>query len=660
MAARKKIVSFMDILKSAEEKTNLLPKIKFPTDIYNIKNFIMDRVAKDEKSISDSSWLKDIDEAVELVELKSKAKNLPLGYDSYNVQYPLLLHGASNVGARMYNQLFKTRKFISPVIIGKDSQNLTIDRINRIITYISYCLLDNPESEWLSQTQSACFTVPLNGMQIRQVNFVDPENGTFNNPFISPKHMVINARTELLSKAPAITKKFFMSHDTVIEKEREGLYYFTDFAKKVYEVDQFSLEDTTTEDTGFRSYKFVEVMTRVDLDGDGYSEPYLVTIDISNEVLLRIVSCIDTDISTLDIVGDGKINPIKLLSESYFADFHYQPDPKGHFLSLGLAHCIGCINKNVNEIFNIILNTAYLQTKKGGLIGRGARGAESITNLNAASLNAVDANIEDIKKSLLLFDYLEPSPVLLQLIEQLIRVANEMMFQNEALSGIMPTRELPNATMSALVEQSLLPAQDKYERFQRGITKELQIIAGMIYKYGSNDHYRKVLNDPEADIKADFNPHDLRFGISAETIRSTRTDTMLGLQILQTFQTLMDDPAINKSAILTQIAKQANIDLGQFEYTPEQMKARQESLAQPDPTIEVANKQVDADIQKAAMQNQQKNRELDIKEEVALADIAEKYAQTGEIIVRAGAPAEEIKQLLKQVKDEKTQISGNS
>ena len=42
MAARKKIVSFMDILKSAEEKTNLLPKIKFPTDIYNIKNFIMD------------------------------------------------------------------------------------------------------------------------------------------------------------------------------------------------------------------------------------------------------------------------------------------------------------------------------------------------------------------------------------------------------------------------------------------------------------------------------------------------------------------------------------------------------------------------------------------------------------------------------------------
>lgn len=618
----KKIFKFDEILAANQSRANLAEDIDL-NDRDKIAQAVVERKRKDKDSMQ--GWLKRVDQGLDLMRLQYKPKTKPFGEEeSYDIQFPLVLDAVQTVSSRLFSKIHKDTYICHPKVLGKDLENNKEMRANSVKHYLNYVAVEYPYSTWMEEQSKMYPRYVLMGTQIKQVMF-DSISNTFDNQFIPYKDIFIHHHSASLEKAPAITVARYLSRNEIIERINEKKFIKYDYMKTILDASLTSTDSQTEygqEVPHTNSITFLESHCWLDLDGDNYEEPYIAVVDEDSCKLVRLVPRLNEKYS--NIIADSKLNPkvIKLVAECFFSDYHFLPDPEGHFWSYGLAHTISPTNAIVNELLNQMTNVAILATKQGGFVATGGRGLQGKKRMDMTKYHNVPISGDDLNKVIKNFDIRDPSPVTKEITLLLIETGQKMASIAEVLTGEMPSRELPTGTALALQEQALEAHKALYKRIHNALTKELQIMCRILASEGNPQIYQEFLEDDQADLAADFDLSSLDLSINSDAVSSSASETIIKYQAFSDIAAQApENPYISQQVYLTKVASVLDIlEDGLIVEPPP---------PSPDPAIAVAEEQnrIKADeVQKKFLTDQ---RKADI-EEKKVADEGFKDRAVGE------------------------------
>lgn len=541
----KELFKFSEILDANTTKDNLCEGMKV-NERRAIAGMVVDRSEKDKRTMD--KWKDRIGEGMKFIRLDKEPKFKPFTNESANIQHPLLLQAVLATSSRLYAQMNKQQHPATFKIEGDDPGQKKQISANFVKHYINTLLEDYGEHTWEDEAQKLYTQFVIMGTIIKQVHY-DKHHKCFHNSIIPYTDIYIHNKAKSLSKAPAITKCVYLSKNDVKERISNKIYsnYITDTlatsntssgsSSSPYEDGEEPLYD--------KQYKMLEQHMWMDLDGDGYDEPYIAVVDEDNGDLVRLVPRIDIELSDIEPMGDGDAKPHRLVAEEYFVNYTYMLDPEGNFWGMGLAHMLTPLNQDINEMSNTLANVAYLATQQGGMVGLGGRGVAGRKRIDMTKWDTVPGAPDDIRKSLVNYDIKDPSPVSRELLASWISTGKELGSINEAISGNMPNRDLPAQTLFMLIDESMKNSEAIYRRVRNASTKELKLCLKQLAKDGDASHYKKIVNNPQADFKKDFALVGNGICITSDTSIASASEQLVKLQAVNQF--LKD---INASAYL--------------------------------------------------------------------------------------------------------------
>jgi hypothetical protein len=196
----------------------------------------------------------------------------------------------------------------------------------------------------------------------------------------------------------------------------------------------------------------LEQHTWFDLDGDGYAEPYVGTIEFNSRRLVRLVTRFH---SMDDVEYNLSREIIKIKAEEYFTKYSFIPSPDGGFYDMGFGLFLGPINEAVSTGINQLLDLGTIQNSNGGFLGRGAKIRGGVYTLAPYEWKRVDSPGDDLRKNIVPFPERSPNDVMFRLLGLLIEYANRVAGTVDATVGENPGQNTPASTYQGMTEQGM-------------------------------------------------------------------------------------------------------------------------------------------------------------------------------------------------------------
>lgn len=444
---------------------------------------------------SRATWEKNIDEWTKLAMQVKEHKTYPWPNAS-NIKYPLLSTAAMQFAARAYPSLVPSNgKVVNAQVIGKDPTGEKQKKAERTSIYTSYQLIHEMDG-WEEDMDKLLIMLPVVGTMFKKT-YWDGLHEKNTSCLVMPKNLVVNYWTKNLKTCERVSEIIELSARQVKERQNKGIFLDIDLGRPSMPegVSDAPANDRTT------PYTFIEQHTFLDLDDDGYEEPYIVTFHRESKEVLRIVARFDEKGIKAD--DDGEI--IRIEPIQYYTKFGFIPNPDGSFYDIGFGVLLGPINDSVNTLINQLVDSGSLSNLQSGFIGKGLRIKMGETRFQPGEWKAVNASADDLKKQILPLPTKEPSNVLFQLMGALITSGKELASVAEIFTGKMPGQNTPATTTMATVEQGMKVFTAVYKRIYRALTDEYKKLYRLNETYLDPQTYVTVLDttvDP-SDFKAD-------------------------------------------------------------------------------------------------------------------------------------------------------------
>lgn len=466
-----------------------LEKLFQYADSVNVAELLDDdkliEVAKDimagfeEDERSSQEWRDNAEEALELTKLEREVKNYPMPNAS-NVKYPLITVAALQFTSRTLPELIKSGEVAKYKIIGKDRQGAKDRRGKRLKAHLNYQIMEIME-DWLDSRDRLLMHLAVVGTVFTKTYF-DPIEGIPKSVFIPYDEIIINNSISSLEEADRVTHLLYLSERELIEHQRFGLFR---------ELPEESIEED--ESDTINPQELLEVHCYLDLDLDGYPEPYVVTMHRSSEYILRIAPRYVQE--SILVNADDEV--MKIFGKNFFSDYHLIHDPAGGFLSLGFGTLLLDMNMTVNTVMNQLLDSGKLANLQGGFIGAGLRMRAKTVDLEPGEWLPMEAaDGVSLKQNIVPLAYKEPSLVLFQLLGTLIDAAKELTSTTEALTGNSETQNVSPNTLMALINQGLKVFAAIQRRVFRGYKKEFMKIVDINKIHLDPKEYIEII-DPD-------------------------------------------------------------------------------------------------------------------------------------------------------------------
>lgn len=442
---------------------------------------------------SRSDWLDRVEEDIKLATQVFENKTYPWP-GAANVKFPLLSTAALQFAARAYPALVPGPELVQGLVKKPDMDGTLKARAERIGRHMSYQLMcEMPD--WEEDMDKLCFILPIVGCAFKKT-YYDPLEGVNCSTLVTAENLVINYWAKSLEKAQRKTHIIQMDRNTLEERVRAGIFAdvdlkepvpFNPFGKVVQETSgtREPSEDETT------PYTLLEQHTWLDLDEDGYKEPWIVTVEYTSKQVLRIVPRFDAD----GITRNGK-TIVRIKPVEYFTKFPFIPNPDGGIYDIGFGLLLGGINESINTLTNQLLDSGSLSTLQAGFIGRGIRIKGGNLRFNPGEWKQADFTGEDIAKNIFPLPTKEPSDVLFKLLEALFQSGKELASVAEIMVGKMPGQNTPATTTQLSVEQSLKIFTAIYKRVYRALQKEYEKLYRLNKNYLDEKVYFLLNSDP--------------------------------------------------------------------------------------------------------------------------------------------------------------------
>lgn len=584
----------MNLNKILEEQDNVANLLK-EEDLKDIGNTVI--AGFDEDEMSRASWKKDVKEYVKLALQVCEEKSFPWP-DASNVKYPLISIAALQFAARAYPSLVpQDGKVVSCGSYGADDKGTKQARARRVSQYMSYQVMHEMD-HWEDNMDNLLSILPIFGVCFKKT-FFNSRKKSNESILVHPFNFVVNYWTGELDDCPRASEIIYRNKRQITENTRKGLYLDVDLGsphinenfKEEINVSK-NIKEAATDDNEFTPYLLIEQHTYLDLDGDGYAEPYVVLVDYNTRQVLRITPrFIQEDV---EFNKDGKVSEIK--ATSHYTKFPFIPSADGSFYTRGFGHLLGPINEAMNTIVNQLIDAGSLSNLQSGFIGKGLKIRQGDVRFRPGEWKPVNALGSDIKSNIFPLPVREPSSVLFQLLGMLMQSGKELASVAEIMTGKMPGQNTPAYTTQATIEQGMKVFTAVYKRVYRAMTEEFKKLYNLNTRYLDEQDYSEVLDDQLA-TKQDFSYADKDICPSADPSASSDTEK---LQKYQTTGSLLQLGTVNPIWYTQKTMAAMGFTDSEIQTAMEGSKATQPP--QPDP-----------EMQKMQMEGQMKQKESETK-----------------------------------------------
>ena len=429
--------------------------------------------------ISRSSWEKRTEASLKLALQIAEAKNFPWAGAS-NIKFPLITIAALQYHARSFPVLIDSDLPVKCRTVGIDKDGMRKARADRVEAHMSYQLLEEDE-DWESEMDKVLITQPIVGCAFKKTFYCPIRKHNISENVLA-KDLVVNYWTKSIETAPRITHVLQMSRNEVYERVARGLWI--DISEGRQQDDGSQIINTGLQQAQDKAQGMVapessdsstpiEILEQhcyIDLDGDGYAEPYIAYIRRDNRKVARIVARFgQTDIEKNDL---GDVLSIK--AEQYFTKYPFIPSPDGGFYDLGFGVLLGPLNESINTILNQLVDAGTISNTAGGFLSRGIKLRGGSAAFTPMEWKHVETSGDDLRKGIIPLPVREPSQVLFTLLNLLINYGERIGGSVDILTGQNPGQNTPAETTRTMAEQGMKIFNGIFKRTYRSLKSEFR------------------------------------------------------------------------------------------------------------------------------------------------------------------------------------------
>ena len=477
---------------------------------------VVENFEKDKKSRKE--WERRSEEAMKLALQVVEEKSFPWEKAS-NVKYPLLTLASIQFASRV--DLFNGNDIVKMRINGYDPEGTKTDRAIRISKHMTYQLREEIPN-WEEDNDKLFHALPITGTMFKKT-YYNPTLKVNCSELVWPKELVFDYWAKNVDDCIRKTHILYMTPNKIEEKVRAKLYLKIDLVN-----DSLSEENKVSElNEGRSSYEddnspriILEQHCWWDLDGDGYQEPYIFTVDKSSGKVLRIVANYDEE----HITYGNKNEIISIEPLQYFTQYSFIPNPDGGNLGLGFGHLLAPVNESVNTLINQLIDAGTLSNMQGGFIGKGLRMKAGKLQFQPGEWKFVQSSGEDLSRNIFPLPTKDPSPVLFNLLSLLVNAGERVGSVTDAITGENPPTNQPATTTLATIEQGLKVFKRIHVRLYNSYTKEFKKIYDLNRKYLDKLNYFSILDFDPRTIKQPMLPATQNFAVQNQQMLVTIDD----------------------------------------------------------------------------------------------------------------------------------------
>jgi chaperonin GroES len=329
-------------------------------------------------------------------------------------------------------------------------------RAERIGHHMSYQLLHEMD-DWEEETDRLLLTLSIVGSMFRKT-YYDPAKRKNVSHIVDGLRLCVNYKAPTFKGAARVTEEIDLYPWEIEERIRGGVFLDVDYGANH---DMTMDEDAPT--------TFLEQHRRYDLDGDGYAEPYIVTVSRDGGVLARIVAGYDQETVFLDPTEDkvARVDPVP-----YYTKYPFVPNPESAVYDLGFGALLYPINDAINSSLNQMFDAGHLANAGGGFIGGGMSMNTGTVNFAIGEYKVVNTPGNILRDNLVPIPFPGPSAVLFNLLQFLVEAGKEIASIKDILSGAMPGANVPGILGLAVIQQGLKVFSAVFKRVHRSLAAE--------------------------------------------------------------------------------------------------------------------------------------------------------------------------------------------
>lgn len=461
---------------------------------------------------SRQAWETQMSTALKLATQVAEQKTFPWP-DCSNVKFPLITIAALQFHARAYQALLPGPDVVKCKVYGSDPEGTEAMRAARVSDHMSYQVLEEDEA-WEEVHDRVLITVPIIGCAFKKIYF-NPELGRNISAFVPAKDLYIPYFAASLETATRITECVEISPNTMIQMVRSELYLegvevtSPQVGSEKTELgrvqDQIQGQEEPAQDYD-RPYELLEQHGWLDLDGDGYKEPYIVTVRKDTRQLCRIVA----RFISAGVRKNSHGEVISIEPTHYYEKYSFIPSPDGGIYDLGWGSLLGPLNESINTAINQLIDAGTKANSGGGFLGRGARLRSGNISLKPWEWARVDATGDDLRKSIVPAPTNEPSATLFQLLQLLIGYGERVAGVTDAQVGVNPGQNTPAETTRTVVAEGQKVFLGILKRLYRSMKKEFQkrYILNRRFLATEFSYYSPLSGDTRKVLALDYAPSE--------------------------------------------------------------------------------------------------------------------------------------------------------
>lgn len=486
---------------------------------------------------SRSQWERRVESAMKLALQVAEAKSFPWTNAS-NIKFPLVTIAALQFHSRAYPALIPSQDIVKvdfdvPADTTPQEVQDSINRNKRVEKHMSYQMLKEDEC-WESEMDKVLITVPIVGCAFKKTYWDFNEDHPVSENVLA-KDFVVSYWTKNLKDCDRQSHVIYMSANDIISRQRRGIWCEDFKLMPQQTVVEGNLQQAQDLAQGVHQpqsdpatpYEFIEQHRWEDLDGDGFKEPYIITVHKDTRKVVRIVA----NYFERSIKRNNKGEILSIKAESYFTKYPFIPSPDGGFYDIGFGILLGPLNESINTIINQLVDAGTMANTAGGFLSRGIKIRGGNYNFAPMEWKHVDTTGEDLAKGIYPLPVREPSQVLFTLLQTLVNYGERIVGSTDIMVGENVGQNTPAETARTMAEQGQKVFAGIFKRIYRSLNEEIRKIyrLNQLYltdevKFMGNSVLAADYMPNPTDIRPAADPHvvsDVQRVMQAETLKMT-------------------------------------------------------------------------------------------------------------------------------------------
>lgn len=600
---------------------------------------------KDRDSMSE--WAKAVDRGMRIARPADGPKSFPWDGAS-NYKSSLIYEAVISFGDRVSSEILSEKSLVKGCLTGAEMPEKVM-RMNRVAKFMNW-QFNHEMKEWRDEQEQALYALAACGVFFKKTFFDPTEGKNISCPIFYP-NFAVNQNEKSMSAMTRFTECKNYTDNEIKERVRAGVWLDQDYKQDDEDDDNEEGDEAGKQEI---TDDFIEQCTAIDLDDDGYAEPYIVTVHKQTGKVARIVARFDRS-SILVKVQDGVVAPLpqveaqvqksvaveklqqamlagevdqeelieQIKSDTYaqmkivkikptglITKYGFVVAPDGTFLNWGYCHLLASQSELINTTTNQLIDAGTLANLPSGFKSKEFRQNKSPMRMKPGEIAQVDVPAEVLKNGLIMNQFREPSAGLMQLNEMTKAEARNMTAIVNLEGTIAPNA--PAATTLGILQEKMMPTTTLIGRVLRSMSEEFSKMFDLNAKYTDPAVYQQVLDDTAADYQEDFTRQGYDIEPTADASKSSQMQQMQTATVLLELLPIFDAPTPAKLAIAERVLN----TVGESELLPKLLEQ-----PQTDPQLlQIEQQRLQAEQMNAQLQ-QQNNELLQKQHEIEMAKL---------------------------------------